>query len=85
LLSSEEKIQGKYKIFLKRISGLEKVLQDLNFLCHNKLLAYLSPDQNYGSVNSFIQNTLCEQSFIEVLVKILIISFPKVENLQQVN
>lgn len=68
-----------------RMSALEKVLQDLNFFCCNKLLAYLNPDQIYGSINSFIQNTLREQSFIEVLVKILIISFPNVDSLHEVN
>ena len=62
---------------------LEKCLYDLTQFCHNKFLPFLSPDQIYGSINPFIQNTLREQSFIEVLVKLLIISFPKVSYLQE--
>ena len=62
---------------------LEKCLYDLTQFCHNKFLPFLNPDQFYGSINPLIQNTLKEQSFIEVLVKLLIISFPKVVYLQE--
>lgn len=62
---------------------LENCLYDLTQFCHNKLLSFLSSDQTFGSLNPLIQNTLREQSFIEVLVKLLIVSFPKVSYLQE--
>lgn len=78
-----EKFHSKYKSFIIRIGRLEKCLYDLTQFCHNKLLSFLNPDQTFGSLNPLIQNTLREQSFIEVLVKLLIISFPKVAYLQE--
>ena len=65
------------------MTRLEKCLYDLTQFCQNKFLPFLNPDQIYGTNNSLIQNTLKEQSFIEVLVKLLIISFPKVAYLQE--
>ena len=66
------------------MARLEKCLNGLNFFCHNKLIAYLFVDQVYGTINNFIQNVLREQLFIEMLIKLLIISFPNYKNLIEV-
>jgi len=82
LEKNQEKFHSKYKSFLIRMGRLEKCLYDLTQFCHNKFLPFLNPDQSYGSINPLIQNTLREQSFIEVLVKLLVLAFPKVNYLQ---
>ena len=63
---------------------MEKCLVDLNLFCHNKLLAYLNVDQDYNSLNKFIQNVLREQLFIELLVELLVVAFPDIENLREI-
>lgn len=66
------------------IGRLDRCLNDLNRFCHNKLRAYLNIDQEFGTINSFIQNVLREQLFIELLVQLLALSFPRVENLNEI-
>jgi hypothetical protein len=45
---NDERFQVRYKNFLMHISRLEKCLSDLYLFCHNKLIAYLYIDQEYG-------------------------------------
>jgi hypothetical protein len=45
---NDERFQVRYKNFLIHVSRLEKCLQDLGLFCHNKLIAYLYIDQEYG-------------------------------------
>ncbi|EGR30411.1 MIR domain protein [Ichthyophthirius multifiliis] len=75
--------QEEYNQFIIKINRLEKCLIDLNLFCCNKLLAYLYIDQQYGQINNFIQNVLKEQHFVELLVSLLALSFPKIQNLQE--
>lgn len=77
----DERFQLKYKNFLVHVARLERCLKDLNLFCHNKLIAHLYLDQVHGEINVFIQNVLREQQFIEVLVKILCMSFPNQQTL----
>ncbi|EAR92909.2 zinc finger, C2H2 type family protein (macronuclear) [Tetrahymena thermophila SB210] len=78
------KFQQKYKKFLVMVGRLDRCLVDLNRFCHNKLRAYLYIDQEYGQINSFIQNVLREQLFIELLVSLLALAFPTVETLNEI-
>ena len=37
-----------------RVKRLEKSLYDLHLFCYNKLMGYISFDQEYGEINHFI-------------------------------
>lgn len=74
----------KYMNFMHRAKAVTRCLNYLSNLSHNKELAYLYADQEYGQLNTFFQNALREQNFIELLVETLVISFPTVPHLVEI-
>lgn len=78
-------LQLVYKKAIDKMSTMKQCLLQLDDFCRNKLLSYLNSDQVYGEINSFVQNVLKEQLFIEMLVQIIITSFPTYDHLKEVS
>jgi len=72
-----------HKVATHRLEKTKDCLFQLEKFCRNKLLDYLSVDQVYGYINNFIQDVLKEQLFIELLVQVLIMSFPSYFHLEE--
>jgi len=72
-----------HKVASHRLEKAKECLFQLEKFCRNKLLDYLSVEQVYGYINHFIQDVLKEQLFIELLVQVLITSFPTDQNLEE--
>lgn len=80
-----QQITVSHKLASTKIERAKECLSKLESFCRNKLLDYLSVDDIYGHINNFIQDVLKEQTFIELLVQMLVFSFPShqdLENLQ---
>ena len=77
-----QRITVSHKLASSKIERAKECLSKLESFCRNKLLDYLNVDDIYGHVNNFIQDVLKEQTFIELLVQMLVYSFPSYQDLE---